>query len=84
VTQLVSSKVLSEKCKSSGKQPKLCVVAVLPHIIDGGAAAREGYLATVSGAAKKVTRHSDSPLLYYILHNSVVAVDRLLVVARAV
>jgi protein disulfide-isomerase A6 len=63
VTQLSSSKVLSDKCKSRGDLPKLCVVAVLPHIIDGGAAAREGYLATVSGAAKKVTRRSDSPLL---------------------
>ncbi|OQR87228.1 disulfide-isomerase [Achlya hypogyna] len=50
VPEITSGKVLTDHC--AGKA--ICVLAFLPHIIDGGKAARESYLAQVEGAAKLV------------------------------
>ncbi|KAF0682671.1 Aste57867_25230 [Aphanomyces stellatus] len=50
VPELTSSKVLADHC--AGKA--ICVISVLPHVIDGGAAARNAYLKEIEGAAKLV------------------------------
>ncbi|TMW68720.1 hypothetical protein Poli38472_006188 [Pythium oligandrum] len=50
IKELTSQEVLTDFC--SGKSS--CVIGVLPHITDGGKAAREGYLNTLEEAAKKV------------------------------
>ncbi|CAK4662850.1 unnamed protein product [Aphanomyces euteiches] len=50
VPEITSTKVLNDHC--AGKS--ICVVALLPHIIDSGAAGRESYLKEVDGAAKLV------------------------------
>ncbi|EQC37366.1 hypothetical protein SDRG_05583 [Saprolegnia diclina VS20] len=48
--EITSEKVLLDHC--AGKA--ICVLAFLPHIIDGGKAGREAYLAQVESAAKLV------------------------------
>ncbi|KDO29489.1 hypothetical protein SPRG_06029 [Saprolegnia parasitica CBS 223.65] len=48
--EVTSEKVLLDHC--AGKA--ICVLALLPHIIDGGKAGREAYLAQVESAAKLV------------------------------
>ena len=52
IAQLTSSAVLEENCPPK----KICVIAVLPHILDGGKAARNEYLAMLTTVATKQRR----------------------------
>ncbi|KAG5176388.1 protein disulfide isomerase family [Tribonema minus] len=59
VPQITSQKVLDETC---GGAQRICVISVLPHIADGGAAAREAHIETIKAAAKKARNHMFSYL----------------------
>jgi len=48
VEQLVNDAEFREHCEH-----RTCVLAFLPHILDGGAAQRNGFLKTIDGAFKK-------------------------------
>eukprot|EP01062_Namystynia_karyoxenos_P046965 TRINITY_DN3531_c0_g2_i1.p1 TRINITY_DN3531_c0_g2~~TRINITY_DN3531_c0_g2_i1.p1 ORF type:complete len:335 (+),score=134.33 TRINITY_DN3531_c0_g2_i1:77-1006(+) len=50
VSQLLGSDAFERDCTSK----RYCVVAVLPHIIEGGKAAREGYLSVLREVARGV------------------------------
>jgi len=50
IDELISQEVLGETC--NGKN-KICVIAVLPHILDSSAAGRNKYLETLSAVQKK-------------------------------
>jgi protein disulfide-isomerase A6 len=48
VLEAISETAFTEQCYSK----KVCVVAVLPHLFDGGASARQGYISIVQEVAK--------------------------------
>merc|ERR1719199_952110 len=48
VEQLVGDAEFREHCET-----RTCVLAFLPHILDGGASARNGYLKTMDSVFKK-------------------------------
>lgn len=45
----------------------ICVIAALPHIVDSGKKGREGYLETLTAAAKKLRR---APVRYDFISNA--------------
>lgn len=58
VVQLTNQAVLEEQCKDKAS---LCVVAFLPHILDGGAKARNAVLDTLKALA---TKYKSRPFSY--------------------
>lgn len=56
VVQVTTPAVFDSACRSSGKA--LCVVAVLPHLIDGGAARRNKYVEVLTSLAAKNRKYS--------------------------
>lgn len=53
IVQVTSQAVLDEQCKETNS---LCIVAILPHILDGGAKVRNAALDTLKTLAKKESR----------------------------
>lgn len=56
VEQVLGDAELKEHCES-----RTCVIAFLPHILDGGAAARNGFLKTLNNVFKK-SKGDDTPV----------------------
>jgi protein disulfide-isomerase A6 len=50
VEEITSDKGFKETCQSAGR---ICVIMFVPHILDSGAAGRNGYLDTLAAVAKE-------------------------------
>lgn len=50
IRQLTEASLIDSKCKGR----KICVLAVLPHIVESGKSGREAYLDTLTKASKKL------------------------------